>query len=86
MARPTALGKCSAAASARRLAVLAAVLKNFCLARASLMACKSDFCVFSGGGSLGMCTQTCEGDIDCPELGQKCVRLEDAPQKVCVPE
>lgn len=47
--------------------------------------CKSDFCVFSGGGSLGMCTETCDDDIDC-DLGQKCVRLNDAPQKVCVPE
>ncbi len=42
--------------------------------------------MFSGGGSLGMCTQTCDGDIDCPGLGYECVRLSDAPQKVCVPK
>ncbi|MGZ5969079.1 MAG: hypothetical protein ACXWP4_15505 [Polyangiales bacterium] len=49
--------------------------------------CKSDFCVFlSGGSSLGMCTQTCEDDIDCPGLDSKCVALSDAPQKVCVPK
>lgn len=48
--------------------------------------CKSDFCVFKSGGSLGMCTQTCSDDIDCPGLGYKCVNVSDAPQKVCVPE
>lgn len=48
--------------------------------------CKSDFCVFKGGGSIGMCTQTCSDDIDCPGLGYKCVNVSDAPQKVCVPE
>jgi hypothetical protein len=49
--------------------------------------CKSDFCVFlKGGSSLGMCTQTCEGDIDCPGLENQCVALSDAPQKVCVPK
>ena len=49
--------------------------------------CKSDFCVFlSGGSSLGMCTQTCEDDVDCPGLDNKCVALSDAPQKVCVPK
>lgn len=47
--------------------------------------CKSDFCVFKGG-SIGMCTQTCSDDIDCPGLGYKCVNVSDAPQKVCVPE
>lgn len=47
--------------------------------------CASDFCVFKGNGSLGMCTRTCDGDIDC-SLGSKCARLSDAPQKVCVPE
>lgn len=47
--------------------------------------CESDFCVFKSGGTLGMCTQTCDDDIDC-ELGSKCVRLGDAPQKACVPE
>ncbi len=47
--------------------------------------CESDFCVFQGG-SIGMCTQTCEDTIDCPGLGQKCVKVSDAPQKVCVPE
>ena len=49
--------------------------------------CESDFCVFlSGGSSLGMCTKTCEDDIDCPGLDNKCVALSDAPQKVCVPK
>lgn len=48
--------------------------------------CESDFCVFlSGGGSLGMCTQTCGDTIDCPGLDYECVALSDAPQKVCVP-
>jgi hypothetical protein len=47
--------------------------------------CESDFCVFRSG-SIGMCTQNCEDDIDCPGLGSKCVRLSDAPQKVCVPK
>lgn len=47
--------------------------------------CKSDFCVFKNGGSLGMCTKTCEDDINC-SLGEKCVSLGDAPQKACVPE
>ena len=46
--------------------------------------CKSDFCVFQGNG-LGMCTTTCDGDIDC-DLSWKCVKLSNAPQKVCVPE
>jgi hypothetical protein len=48
--------------------------------------CESDFCVFRSGGSLGMCTQTCEDDIDCPGLGSQCATLNDAPQKVCVPK
>jgi len=49
--------------------------------------CESDFCVFlSGGSSLGMCTQTCDDDIDCPGFDNKCVKLSDAPQKVCVPK
>jgi hypothetical protein len=49
--------------------------------------CQSDFCVFlTGGSSLGMCTQTCSDDIDCPGLGNQCVALSDAPQKVCVPK
>jgi hypothetical protein len=47
--------------------------------------CESDFCVFQGG-SIGMCTKSCEDNIDCPGLGQKCVKVADAPQKVCVPE
>lgn len=47
--------------------------------------CESDFCVFKSGGSLGMCTKTCEDNIDCG-LGEKCVSLGDAPQKACVPE
>ena len=46
--------------------------------------CKSDFCVFQGNG-LGMCTTTCDGDIDC-DLSWRCVKLSNAPQKVCVPE
>jgi hypothetical protein len=33
-----------------------------------------------------MCTQNCDGDIDCPGLDSTCVRLSDAPQKVCVPK
>lgn len=48
--------------------------------------CESDFCVFKGGGSIGMCTQTCDDDIDCPGLGYQCVNVADAPQKVCVPQ
>lgn len=49
--------------------------------------CESDFCVFlSGGGSLGMCTTTCEGDLDCPGFDNRCVRLSDAPQKICAPK
>ena len=46
--------------------------------------CESDFCVFQGG-RLGMCTTTCDGNIDC-DLGWTCVKLSDAPQKVCAPE
>lgn len=46
--------------------------------------CESDFCVFQGSG-LGMCTTTCDGDIDC-DLSWKCVKLSNAPQKVCAPE
>jgi hypothetical protein len=48
--------------------------------------CKSDFCIFRTGGSIGMCTQTCDDDIDCPGLGNTCVKVADAPQKVCVPK
>src|SRR5258708_572021 len=49
--------------------------------------CASKFCVFiKGGASLGMCTKTCGDDIDCPGLDNKCVRLSDAPQKVCIPK
>ena len=47
--------------------------------------CESDFCVFNTGGSLGMCTKTCSDNIDC-DLGERCVKLGDAPQKACVPE
>ncbi|HVM69752.1 MAG TPA: hypothetical protein VM204_07955 [Gaiellaceae bacterium] len=46
--------------------------------------CESDFCVFQGDG-LGMCTATCSDDIDC-SLGERCVKLSNAPQKACVPE
>lgn len=45
--------------------------------------CESDFCVFQGSG-LGMCTTTCDSNIDC-DLGHNCVKLGNAPQKVCVP-
>jgi hypothetical protein len=48
--------------------------------------CKSDFCIFKSGGSIGMCTQTCADDLDCPGFDYKCVEVSDAPQKVCVPK
>ena len=47
--------------------------------------CESDFCVFlSGGSNLGMCTTTCDSNLDC-DLGYDCTPLNDAPQKVCIP-
>lgn len=48
--------------------------------------CKTDFCIFKNGGTIGMCTQTCDGEIDCPGLDNTCVNVSDAPQKVCVPK
>ena len=46
--------------------------------------CESDFCVFrNGGSSVGMCTTTCDSDLDC-EFQWKCVNTNGL-QKVCIP-